>query len=207
MIVVIDYGLGNLRSVSKALEAIGAEVEVTNDPQKVTQAKAIVLPGVGAFGQGIENLKKQSILPSILRSIEAGKPFLGICLGLQLLFTESKEHGICKGLNVIKGKAKRFGDVSKIPHMGWNQVSINRPKDNYGKPDLFQGIPDGSYFYFAHSYYVEPDDKKVVIGRTEYGLEFSSVVNKDNVWGVQFHPEKSAERGLKFLDNFCSYVG
>jgi glutamine amidotransferase len=206
MIAVVDYGLGNLRSVSKALEAIGAGVEVTNNPEKVARAKAIVLPGVGAFSRGMENLKKQGTLPSILRSIEAGKPFLGICLGLQLLFTESQEHGICNGLDVIKGRVSKFTNVAKIPHMGWNQVRMNKPKANYGKPDLFSGIPNGSYFYFVHSYYVEPDDKSVVIGKTEYGLEFPSVVNRDNVWGVQFHPEKSSAVGLKFLENFYRYV-
>jgi glutamine amidotransferase len=207
MIAVIDYGLGNLRSVSKALEAIGAEVEVTNNTEKVAGAKAIVLPGVGAFSRGMENLKAQGILPSILRSIKAGKPFLGICLGLQLLFTESQEHGTCNGLDIIKGKVKRLTNAVKIPHMGWNQVKINKPKANYGKPDLFRGIPNNSYFYFVHSYYVEPDDKSFVMGKTEYGLEFVSVVNRDNVWGVQFHPEKSAGLGLKFLENFCHYVG
>ncbi len=207
MIAVIDYGLGNLRSVSKALEAIGAEVEVTNDSKKIARARAIVLPGVGAFSRGMANLRTQGILPSILRSIEAGKPFLGICLGLQLLFTESEEHGICKGLDIIKGRVNKFTNVAKIPHMGWNQVKINKSKAGYGKPDLFRGIPDNSYFYFVHSYHVEPDDKAIVVGKTKYGLEFTSVVNRDNVWGVQFHPEKSAGLGLKLLENFRRYVG
>ncbi len=198
-VAVIDYGLGNLRSVSKALEAVGAEARVTNVAGDITQASAIVLPGVGAFKRGMDNLTKLDILPSITRSVKKGKPFLGICLGLQLLFTESEEHGSHKGLNVIKGKVKKFASNMKIPHMGWNQIKLKVKNE---KLKIFDGIPDNSYFYFVHSYYVEPEDKGMVVATTEYGQDFVSAVNKDNVWGVQFHPEKSAKLGLKVLENF-----
>lgn len=199
MIAVIDYGLGNLRSVAKALEVVGAKTKVTNNPDVITQAKAIVFPGVGAFHRGMENLNRLGILPAIFDAIKNNKPFLGICLGLQLLFTESEEHGIHKGFDIIKGRVKRFTGNMKIPHMGWNQVKLQRS-------GLFKDIPDNSYFYFVHSYYVEPEDKDVVIGTTEYGIDFTSAINKGNIWGVQFHPEKSTELGLKILENFVKNV-
>ena len=202
-IAVVDYGLGNLRSVSKALEAIGARVKVTNEPEDIARACAIVLPGVGAFKRAMDNLIRLEILPSLLRAIKKGKPFLGICLGLQILFTESEEHGTYKGLDVIKGKVKKFNPGMKIPHMGWNKIKIKNQKS---KIKIFEGIPNGSYFYFVHTYYVEPEDKDVIVSTAEYGDEFTSTVNKDNIWGVQFHPEKSAVLGLKFLENFCRYV-
>ena len=203
MIAVIDYGLGNLKSVSKALEAVGAEVEVTNNSEKIAEAKAIVLPGVGAFHRGVENLKSMGIVPSIFKAIGQGKPFLGICLGLQLLFAESEEHGSPKGLDIIKGRVKRFSADVKVPHMGWNtikQTSDHRPQTI----DLFKAIPEESYFYFVHSYYVEPENENVIAATTDYGKEFVSAINKDNIWGVQFHPEKSGELGLKVLKNFLS---
>jgi glutamine amidotransferase len=205
-IAVIDYGLGNLRSVSKALEAVGARVKVTYEPEDVARACAIVLPGVGAFKRAMDNLIRLEILPSLLRAIKKGRPFLGICLGLQILFTESEEHGTHKGLDVIKGKVKKFGPGMKIPHMGWNQVKIKKPVTSNQKPDLFKNIPDKSYFYFVHSYYVEPEDKDVIVSATEYGDEFTSAVNKDNIWGVQFHPERSEKLGLKVLENFYRNV-
>ncbi len=204
MIVVIDYGMGNLKSVSKALESVGAKVKVSNTPKDIVSAEAIVLPGVGAFCRGMENLEQLGLLPAILQSIKDNKPFLGICLGLQLLFTESEEHGISNGLNIIKGKVKKFdysaptlrrGEI-KIPHMGWNQIKVK------GKKDILRDIPDNSYFYFDHSYYVEPEDKNTIIATTQYGEEFVSAVNQGNVWGVQFHPEKSSDLGLKILKNF-----
>ncbi len=195
MIAVIDYGMGNLRSVSKALESVGAETKVTNSPEDIKSAEAIVLPGVGAFCRGMENLEQLGLSPAILESIKNNKPFLGICLGLQLLFTESEEHGVSKGLGILKGSVKKFAPNVKIPHMGWNQIKLNTT-------DLFDGIPDNSYFYFDHSYYVEPKDKNTVIAVTQYGKDFVSAVNKDNIWGVQFHPEKSSDLGLKILKNF-----
>jgi len=199
VITVVNYGMGNLRSVSKALEGLGAKVKVTNKAKDIKDAKAIVLPGVGAFRRAIKNLTKLDILSPILKSIEDGKPFLGICLGLQLLFTESEEHGLHKGLDIIKGKVKRFGPGLKVPHMGWNQVKLK-------KMPLFEGVPDNSYFYFVHTYCVEPEEKSVIVGTTEYGKSFVSAVNKDNVWGLQFHPEKSSKLGLKILEGFYRYV-
>lgn len=201
MIAVIDYGLGNLRSVSKALESIGASVEVTSDPKKMLEAKGLVLPGVGAFYHGMRNLEKLDIIPAIKKNIKEGKPFLGICLGLQLLFTETQEHGTHKGLNIIKGKVKKFTGNMKIPHMGWNQIKCKAQNE---KCKIFEGINDNSYFYFVHSYYVEPEDKNIIAARTSYGVEFISAIRKDNLWGVQFHPEKSSDLGLKILKNFIS---
>jgi len=197
MIAVIDYGMGNLRSVSKALETVGAHVKVTDNPEEIIKADAIVLPGVGAFYRGMENLGNLGILPAVFKAIEEGRPFLGICLGLQLLFTESEEHGINKGLGLIKGRVRKFNSSVKIPHMGWNKVKMQNAKCK-----IFDGVPDESYFYFVHSYYVEPEDKDVILATTGYGVEFTSAVVKDNVWGVQFHPEKSTGLGLKILENF-----
>lgn len=203
MIAVIDYGLGNLRSVSKAVEKLGVEVEVTDNPERIEKADGIILPGVGAFHIGMQNLKRLNLLPVLNRAISKGTPFLGICLGFQILFSQSEEHGICNGMNIISGKVKRFTHELKIPHMGWNQVEQtidNRPQTT----DLFNGVPDNSYFYFVHSYYAEPEDRNVIVAETEYGHKFTSVVNKDNVWGVQFHPEKSGDIGLNVLRNFLS---
>lgn len=197
MIAVVDYGLGNLRSVSKALETVGAKVETTGEPEKIAEADGIVLPGVGAFYHGITNLEKLGIIPVLRKAVIQGKPFLGICLGLQLLFSETEEHGIHKGLNIIEGRVKKFTDGVKIPHIGWNQAKFEMPKCK-----IFEGIPDESYFYFAHSYYVEPDDRTIIATTTEYGIEFTSSIVKNNVLGVQFHPEKSSSPGLKILENF-----
>ena len=203
-IAVIDCGLGNLRSVSKALEDAGAQTKVTGNPKDIVSAEAVVLPGVGAFYRGMENLEKSGLAPAILQSIQKDKPFLGICLGLQLLFSESEEHGISKGLDVIKGKVKKFPSSVKIPHMGWNDVKLKIKNE---KLKIFKNIPNNSYFYFDHSYYVEPEDKNIVIATTEYGKGFASAVNKGNVWGVQFHPEKSSDLGLKILKNFVKSIG
>lgn len=201
MIAIIDYGVGNLRSVSKALESVGARVSVISTPEKIAKAKAIVLPGVGAFHKGMGNLKRRGLLPPIFDAIKEGKPFLGICLGLQLLFTQSEEHGSSRGLNIIRGVVKRFRGNMKIPHMGWNQIK-RKTQNEKCRIKLLEGIPDSSYFYFAHSYYVEPDDKDVIGALTLYGNEFTSLVIKDNIFGVQFHPEKSNILGLNILKNF-----
>jgi len=198
MIAIVDYGMGNLKSVSKAFEEVGAEVLVTSDPNLIKKAKALVLPGVGAFGRGVENLKRLNLVPAIYEAAREKKPILGICLGLQLLFTESFEHGVYQGLDLIKGKVLKFEGV-KIPHMGWNQVS--------GRSKMFEGIPNPCFFYFAHSYYVVPEDSKVRVGMTDYGILFTSAIENEPLFGVQFHPEKSGKWGLKFLENFCSYVG
>lgn len=196
MIAVIDYGMGNLCSVAKAIEIMGSDVIVTNSPEVIEKADAIVLPGVGAFYYGMENLKKLGLIHIIHQAIEKNKPFLGICLGLQLLFTSSEEHRLTSGLNIIKGKVKQFHDNLKIPHMGWNQIKIKKDAK------ILDGIEDNTYFYFVHSYYVEPEDKDIIVATTDYGQEFVSVINKNNLWAIQFHPEKSEKSGLKILKNF-----
>jgi len=206
MIAIIDYKMGNLRSVAKAMEKVGAEVLVTAKAKDLKRARAIILPGVGAFGQGMKHLKESGIIPALLEEVKSGKPLLGICLGLQLLFTESEEHGRYKGLDIIKGEVKRFPQNIKVPHMGWNNVK-SKVKSQKSKIDILKGIPDSAYFYFVHSYYVVPEDKSIIVATTEYGIEFASVIQKDNIWGVQFHPEKSQELGLRILRNFVKISG
>jgi imidazole glycerol-phosphate synthase subunit HisH len=203
MIAIIDYGMGNLRSVQKGFEKVGFEAVVTTEPKTVLAADRIVLPGVGAFRDCIKNLEEGGFIDPILRVIREGRPFLGICLGLQLLFTESEEFGLHKGLNVIPGRVVRFPEGMaegeeelKVPHMGWNQLSMKR------RPPAFSGIPDGANFYFVHSFYVQPEDPSVIATTTDYGIEFCSSVWKDNIVATQFHPEKSQERGLAILKNF-----
>ncbi|HIE44249.1 MAG TPA: imidazole glycerol phosphate synthase subunit HisH [Candidatus Omnitrophica bacterium] len=205
MIVVIDYGLGNLRSVAKALEICGAQVRITGEPLAIKNADALVLPGVGAFDRGMENLHKRGIVSVLLKAIKEGKPLLGICLGLQLLFTRSEEGGVYEGLDVVKGEVKKFRKVAKIPHMGWNNVKFKRQKAK-GKIDIFDGIPDNSYFYFVHSYYANPEEKDIIATTTIYGGEFTSAIARNNLWGVQFHPEKSGDLGLRILKNFIRII-
>ena len=204
MIAVIDYSMGNLKSVSKALIRVGGQVVVTPDPRVAREAHGIVLPGVGAFAQGIRNLEKRGFGPLLSEWGKANKPLLGIGLGMHLLFTEGEEGGLHRGLDLIQGRVKRFPDTVKVPHMGWNRVVLPRP--NFEDPFL-RNIPNRSYFYFAHSYYGEPDDPRVVVGRTEYGLHFASIVQQERIWGVQFHPEKSDRIGLSLLGNFVRMSG
>ncbi len=196
--MVIDYGMGNLRSVAKAVEKSGYSVKVSGEYLDIKRAKKIILPGVGAFGKAMENLKRQGILDVIKEKLKEGTPYLGICLGLQLLF-EWSEEGNVKGMGVIKGVVKRFPNLPslKIPHMGWNQVKLRMEGE-----DLFDGIPDNSYFYFIHSYYVIPVEKKIIATTTFYGVEFVSSIKKGNLFACQFHPEKSGKIGLKLLENF-----
>jgi glutamine amidotransferase len=203
MITIIDYGMGNLRSVQKGFERVGFSARVTGDPRDVERAERLVLPGVGAFRDCIHNLREGGFIAPILQHVASGRPFLGICLGLQLLFTESEEFGRHQGLGIIPGKVVRFpagmtadGAELKVPHMGWNSLGIRRPAP------IFQGIADGSAVYFVHSYYVVPDDPTVVAAETEYGLPFCAAVWKENVMATQFHPEKSQTVGLKILENF-----
>ncbi|NQT84511.1 imidazole glycerol phosphate synthase subunit HisH [bacterium] len=203
-IVVIDYGLGNLRSVTKALQAAGARIQLTSEPEKIVSARGAVLPGVGAFSAGMQNLQSLHLLPAILERMAEGKPLLGICLGLQLLFTVSEEHGLHKGLDAVAGRVVKFGGGLKIPHMGWNTV---KPVRQSPAGILFEGIPDDSFFYFVHSYYVVPEDESVVSATTEYGVEFASAIARRNLFAVQFHPEKSGDLGLRILENFVNYVG
>jgi glutamine amidotransferase len=201
MIAIVDYGMGNLRSVEKAFLKVGVDARIVSDKESVDNASGIVLPGVGAFRDCIRNLTDADLTGSIVRSIEKGKPFFGICLGLQVLFSESEEFGVCKGLDLFRGKVVRFPEGAlKVPHMGWNNVRIER------RPPVFDGIPDDSYFYFVHSFYVVPEDKGIIAGTTDYGAEFTSMVWKDNVFATQFHPEKSQELGLKILKGFGEFV-
>jgi len=204
MIAIIDYGMGNLRSVQKGFEKIGAEAIVTADPQVVLQADRVVLPGVGAFRDCMRNLEQAGFVEPILRVIGEGRPFLGICVGMQLLFTDSVEFGLYQGLNVIPGHVLRFPDNMrvadenlKVPQMGWNQLCFKR------RPPAFEGIADGSNVYFVHSYYVKPDHDDVIATTTDYGIEFCSAVWKDNIVATQFHPEKSQDVGLRILKNFA----
>ena len=198
MIAIVDYDMGNLRSVQKGFEKVGASAAITRDPGVIASSPALVLPGVGAFGVCMEKLEGYNLIGPIKEFIASGKPFLGICLGLQLLFDESEEFGSKEGLGILKGKVLRFpaGGI-KVPHMGWNSVELQK------ESRLMEGIDDGSYFYFVHSYYVEPVNG-VTLGTTGYGLTFSSAVEMDNVFATQFHPEKSQKAGLKILENFAN---
>ncbi len=200
MIAIVDYGMGNLRSVQKGFERMGHDAVVTRDPKVIGSASKVVLPGVGAFPDCMRNLEEYGLIDAVRKSISSGKPFLGICLGLQLLFTESEEFGISRGLDIIKGKVIRFKgpafDALKVPHMGWNNVSVKR------RPLALADVPEGSHFYFVHSFYVQPEDKGVIATTTDYGVEFVSSVWKDNIFAVQFHPEKSQDLGLSILKRF-----
>jgi len=200
MIAIVDYGMGNLRSVEKGFLKVGVDAKVVTDSKAVDNADAVVLPGVGAFRDCMKNLEEMSLTEPILRSIQKGKPYLGICLGLQVLFTESEEFGIHKGFDILKGKVVRFQINLKVPHMGWNNAKIQR------RPPIFDGIQDEAFFYFVHSYYVVPDDNNIVATTTDYGITFASMVWKENIFATQFHPEKSQETGLKILRNFGDFV-
>jgi len=200
MIALVDYGMGNLGSVEKALRRVGGEVTVTSDPQVVSAAEGVVLPGVGAFDDCMVNLHDRGLVRPIRQVIEAGTPFLGICLGLQLLFESSEEGGKHPGLGVLPGKVVRFRHDLKVPHIGWNQLTIRRPA-----PHL-QGLEDGTFVYFVHSYYVAPEDESVVATTTDYGYEFVSAVWRDKLFASQFHPEKSQEAGLRILASFRDLV-
>ena len=199
MIAIIDYGMGNLRSVEKGFLKVGVDVRVTSKPDIVKKANAVVLPGVGAFKDCMRELADLKLIDAVVNAIKAGKPYLGICLGLQVLFSESEEFGRCGGLDVLRGKVVRFeleNHALKVPHMGWNEIKIQ--KDD----PLFKGIPDKSYFYFVHSFYVVPDDTAIIASTTDYGIEFTSSIRKENIFAVQFHPEKSQAIGLQVLKNF-----
>jgi glutamine amidotransferase len=200
MIAIVDYGMGNLRSVEKGFKKVGIEAVVTSDPKMVDNAGAIVLPGVGAFRDCIRNLTDLSLTDAVIKSVQKGKPYLGICLGLQVLFSESEEFGRCKGLDIFRGKVVRFRIKEKVPHMGWNNVKM------VNRPPILSGIPDDSFFYFVHSFYVVPEDKNVVATTTDYGVTFTSMIWKDNVFATQFHPEKSQELGLRILRGFGEFV-
>ena len=200
-IAIIDYGSGNLRSVQKAFEQLGFSAEITKDKAAIRGAKGVILPGVGSFDAALTELRNYGLESAIEEAIALDKPFLGICLGLQHLF-ESSEEGKQKGLGVLKGSVRRFNfsgtpwEAQSVPHMGWNRLLIKHPAP------IFDGVENGSMVYFAHSYYVDPEDKKGVATTTDYGIEFVSAVRQGNLFGIQFHPEKSGEVGLKIIQNF-----
>jgi glutamine amidotransferase len=198
MIAIVDYGMGNLMSVTNAFRKLGTEVAVTRDLATIADARAMVLPGVGAFGKCVENLKAFDLFDFLKGEIARGKPYLGICLGMQILLESSEEAPGVEGMGVIKGSVVRFRGAMKIPHMGWNSADIVQPGP------MFDKIPNGSYFYFVHSFYPAPTEKEVVATVTEYGVRFASSIQKDNVFASQFHPEKSQEIGLRLLRNFVS---
>jgi len=200
MIAIVDYGMGNLKSVEKGFKKVGVEAIVTSEPRVVDNSEAVVLPGVGAFKDCIRNLADLSLTEAVVASINKGKPFLGICLGLQVLFSESEEFGTCKGLDIFRGKVVRFKEGLKVPHMGWNTVKIVR------MPPILSGIEEDSFFYFVHSFYVVPEDSGIIATTTDYGTTFTSMVWKDNVFATQFHPEKSQGLGLKILKGFGDFV-
>ncbi len=210
MIAIVDYGMGNLCSVHKAFEKMGFQATVTQDPNELRRAAGLVVPGVGAFGKAMENLQQLGLVEPIVEFVERGKPFLGICLGLQLLFSGSEEFGLQKGLSLFKGRVARFPfapspeslaqSSMKVPHMGWNSLHIHR------RASVLDGIADGAYFYFVHSYYPIPEAQEIIMTTTDYGGEFVSSIGLGNLFACQFHPEKSQGLGLKLLKNFGNLV-
>lgn len=200
MIAIVDYQMGNLRSVQKAFERVGHEATITGDAKEIASASKIVLPGVGAFADAISELRNRGLVDPIRESIGADKPFLGICLGLQLLFERSYEDGEHEGMGILSGEVRRFEVPRelKVPHMGWNQVHYR------SQPPIFENIDDQTHFYFVHSYYVVPDDCSLVSGEAEYPDPFCAMIWRDNIFATQFHPEKSQNAGLRVLRNFAA---
>lgn len=199
MITIVDYGMGNLRSVQKAFQKLGVDAAISQNPKEMAQAEKLVLPGVGAFRDAIRELTVKDLATPVKDHIASGKPFLGICLGLQLLFDVSYEDGEWEGLGVVKGEVCRLKDFPelKIPHMGWNSLQME------GSPAVFQDIPNGSHFYFVHSYHVVPKEESIIAARTTHGQSFVSAIAQGNLFATQFHPEKSQRWGLKLLTNFA----
>ncbi|HEX5604175.1 MAG TPA: imidazole glycerol phosphate synthase subunit HisH [Pyrinomonadaceae bacterium] len=195
-VAIIDYGVGNLRSVEKAFAAMGCEAIVSGDESVLREAERLVLPGVGAFGACMKALKERGHDRLVKERVSEGTPLLGVCVGMQLLFDESEEFGSTRGLGLLRGSVRRFTGDLVVPHIGWNRIQQKRSHE------LFQEIEDGSFCYFVHSFYCEPVDESVVVGETEYGVRYASVVAEGNVCGVQFHPEKSQDVGLRMLKNF-----
>ncbi len=198
MNVIINYNVGNLHNLKNALDFIGIENRLVTNPEEVKKADRILLPGVGAFAPAMDHLKKSGMLEALQEKFQSGTPMLGVCIGAQLLMDTSEEDGFHEGLGWIKGKVKRFSHELKIPQIGWN--SVKKQKNNL----LFKHISDEMYFYFVHSYHLELRNRDQVLGMTNYGYDFASVVCKENLWGVQFHPEKSQNAGLQLLKNFCT---
>ncbi len=208
MIVISDDGMGNLHSVRKALEVVGAKARVSSRAEDILKADKIVFPGVGSFGEAMKELNRRKLVKPIKDAITEGKPFLGLCLGLQLLFERSEEAPGARGLCVLRGEVKRFSrskEALKVPHMGWNNV-VHSSEFMVHRPKILKNIPNNAYMYFVHSYYVKPKDKRAVLTTTNYGTDFASGICKDNVYAFQFHPEKSQELGLRILSNFVKSV-
>ncbi len=199
-ITIIDYGVGNFRNVQKAFQTIGAEAEITESVAAVNQASVVILPGVGAFGDAMHHLRERGLDQPVLDAVKAGKPVLGICVGQQLLFDESNEMGQHQGLGILPGKVVRFPHTLTVPHMGWNQIEAQQ------QHPLLNNIDNGDFAYFAHSYYVVPDQPEHIIASTDYGQPYPSAVGKDNVCAIQFHPEKSQKVGLQILKNFVDFA-
>ncbi|MFH1995789.1 MAG: imidazole glycerol phosphate synthase subunit HisH [Candidatus Omnitrophota bacterium] len=220
MIVIVDYGMGNLRSIQKAVEAVGGGAIVSSKPGDIARATKIILPGVGAFGDAMKELKKLRLIKPLKKAVASGAPFLGLCLGLQLLFERSEEAPGVRGLGIIKGSVKKFPFGKKlrrdlkVPHMGWNTVQVascqlpvaskKNKKNKKKNSDLLKGVPKNAHMYFVHSYYVTPKDNAIIYLTTEYGFRFVSGIQKDNVYAFQFHPEKSQKNGLRILRNFVA---
>jgi len=200
MIAIIDYGAGNLRSVANAIARLGYQPRITSQAGELSEAQAVILPGVGAAGDTMESMRNLGLVEPIKQLIADNRPFFGVCIGLQVLFTSTEEGGGHDCLGIIAGRVKKLPAGLKVPHMGWNQVSqrISHP--------LFEGIPDGANFYFVHSYYGEPEDSSLVAGETEYGVTMGSVIARGNLVATQFHPEKSGESGLKMYANFLRHA-
>jgi len=198
-IAIIDYGVGNLRSVEKAFTTQGISAIVTDDEATLRTADKLVLPGVGAFAACMEGLRSRGFDQLVIEAAGAGKPILGLCVGLQMMFEEGHEFGIHRGLGLMPGRVVRFPDGLHVPHIGWNQVHLRQPNH-----PLFHDLPDHSFFYFVHSFYVEPTDQDCVIGETDYGIKYASICGRGSVIGVQFHPEKSQSAGLRLLRNFAA---
>ena len=196
MITVVDYKLNNLRSIENTLRRLGHAVQVTSDPEVVQKAEKLILPGVGAFRDAMENLRNLGLVEPFVSRVRAGVPTLGICLGMHLIFTESEEFGLHTGLNLIPGRVRRIPDRVIVPHMGWNQLKL-RQQDPF-----LAGIESGSFTYFVHSYYADPESQDVTLATTDHGIDFAAIVHKDNLWATQFHPEKSQRVGLLLLKNF-----
>lgn len=203
MIAIVDYGMGNLRSVQRGFERVGASARVVQSPRELDGARGIVVPGDGAFGMAMENLRSAGWIEPLREACSRGVPFFGICVGMQLLFELSEEMGQHEGLGILSGKVKRFDCGLKVPQMGWNQIRMSTT--NHDSP-LLRDVPDGGYVYFVHSYYCAPGDPSIIAATTDYGIEFASVVARGNVFGAQFHPEKSQAVGLKMLANFGRIV-
>ncbi len=204
MLAIVDYGMGNIHSVKKALQKLGGKVKVVTDPKELLGAEKIVLPGVGAFDDAVSVLRRRGLIAAIKKEIAKGKPFLGICLGMQLLFETSDESPKAKGMALLKGRVRSFPRKKSlpVPQIGWNTIDKVARLPGCQVASILKGIPDNSYVYFCHSYYPDPKDKSVIAASTNYGINFASVVCKDNIFGMQFHPEKSQAVGLRILKNF-----